>query len=178
MLLTGYTVKMQFPECNHLAERANALAELSDDISEVFPYLNAVMSGARFNPAGRSLALQYQGHRVVLRPRQAAISNVENEDEARRLLDWLVEVINRTWEQRADIEPRHDTARQPGLIEIYRMLPGSNCRACGEATCMAFAARLVRGEANLGLCEPLSSPDARQRHDRLKDLLLPTGGSN
>ena len=171
-MLTGYTVKMQFPECNHLAERANALAELSDDISEVFPYLNAVMSGARFNPVGRSLVLQHQGHRIVLRPRQAAISNLEDDNEARRVLDWLVDVINRTWDQRANIEPRHEAARQPGLIEVYRLLPGSNCRACGEATCLAFAAKLARGEANLELCEPLSSPEARQRREKLGDLLF------
>jgi len=41
---------------------------------------------------------------------------------------------------------------RPQPLEIYKRLPGTNCRECGEPTCMAFAARLARGEAALGEC--------------------------
>lgn len=171
MLLKGYTLKMISPECNPFAMTANAVAELSDDVSAVLPYLNAVLKGARYDPRGMSLIFQREGHRVVLQPRQAAVTKLEDEAEARQVMDWLVETINRTWEQRGDIEPDHRATRQPGLLEIYRMLPGGNCRVCGEATCLAFATKLLREEVDLAACSPLFTEQHTDAREKLLALL-------
>lgn len=177
MLIADYVLKMATSDCNHSAETVNAFADLANDMSEVFPYLNAVLKRARFSPRVPALAFDLEDRRIVLRPRQIAISRLRDEDEARQVLDWLLEMINRTWERRADIEPSYQAAKEPGLMEVYRLLPGSNCRVCGEATCMAFAAKLVREEAELVDCQPLFTDEHAQICVKLLDALRDCGRS-
>ena len=47
----------------------------------------------------------------------------------------------------------------PRLDTLDGMLPGTNCGACGEPGCHAFAERLIAGEKSPGGCT-VSSPDA------------------
>ncbi len=47
----------------------------------------------------------------------------------------------------------------PRLERLDGMLPGTNCGACGEPGCHAFAERLIAGEKAPGGCT-VSSPDA------------------
>ncbi|MHB1415524.1 MAG: (Fe-S)-binding protein [Chloroflexota bacterium] len=171
MLVSGYSLQMALVDCNHAAEAVNAVAELSDDIGEVLPYLNAVLKGARYSPRVPALAFAHEGHRIVLRSRQAAIAKLQGEEEARQVMDWVVETINRVWEDRANIRPNHEPAREPGLLEVYRLLPGGNCRECGEATCLAFAAKLLRGEARPDECAPLAEARYSDKRGALSGLL-------
>lgn len=39
-----------------------------------------------------------------------------------------------------------------GPLEIYKVLPGTNCRQCQAPTCMAFAAAVIRGQKRLADC--------------------------
>ena len=41
------------------------------------------------------------------------------------------------------------------IMEILKLLPMTNCKACGYATCMAYAAALREGEISLHDCPPL-----------------------
>jgi len=41
-------------------------------------------------------------------------------------------------------------------IEIYKLLPQTNCKECGEPTCLAFAMKLAAGKTELALCPYLS----------------------
>lgn len=41
------------------------------------------------------------------------------------------------------------------LMEVYRLLDKSNCRDCGEKTCMAFAAAVFKGSRTLSECTHL-----------------------
>jgi ArsR family metal-binding transcriptional regulator len=175
MLLNSYQLKMERPDCNHAAVTVNALADLSDDISPVLPYLNAVLSRARYMPKAPALSFEHEGHRIVLRPRQVAVAGLQDEDDARQVLAWLVEKINRTWEHRAEIEPNDQAARELTLFEVYRLLPGGNCRDCGEATCMAFAARLLRDEVEVAACQPLFAQQHVQNCAKLLALLQDAG---
>ncbi|MCP4717637.1 MAG: acetyl-CoA decarbonylase/synthase complex subunit gamma [Deltaproteobacteria bacterium] len=45
-------------------------------------------------------------------------------------------------------------------IEIFKLLPKTNCQECGVQTCMAFAMKLAAGQAELDAC-PYVSEDAR-----------------
>jgi len=42
-------------------------------------------------------------------------------------------------------------------VEILKLLNKSNCRECGEATCLAFAAAAARGKKQLGECPYLEN---------------------
>lgn len=42
-------------------------------------------------------------------------------------------------------------------IQIFKMLPGTNCKKCGSATCLAFAMNLASGKAELDACPDVST---------------------
>jgi acetyl-CoA decarbonylase/synthase complex subunit gamma len=40
-------------------------------------------------------------------------------------------------------------------MAVYKLLPQTNCRDCGEATCMGFAFGLIQGNHTLEECPGL-----------------------
>ena len=42
-------------------------------------------------------------------------------------------------------------------MEIFKLLPRTNCRECREATCLAFAASVFQGKKSLDECPHLNS---------------------
>jgi ArsR family metal-binding transcriptional regulator len=99
------------------------------------------------------LTLRTHGRLITLHPRQIAINALEDEAQADKILQWLRKEINETWENRSRIEPSTRDAPRPQVLEILKRLPKSNCGACGQPTCMVFAA-LVADEAK----EPRDCP--------------------
>jgi ArsR family metal-binding transcriptional regulator len=57
----------------------------------------------------------------------------------------MSDLLNQTWARRDEIEPRPEGCRVPRPLDVYELLPRTNCRACGEPTCMAFAFGLLEG---------------------------------
>ncbi|MFH1702924.1 MAG: acetyl-CoA decarbonylase/synthase complex subunit gamma [Nitrospirota bacterium] len=47
-------------------------------------------------------------------------------------------------------------------VEIFKLLPKTNCKKCGFPTCLAFAMKLAQRQASLDLC-PDVSEEARQK---------------
>jgi acetyl-CoA decarbonylase/synthase complex subunit gamma len=46
-------------------------------------------------------------------------------------------------------------------LEIYKLLPKTNCKECGFPTCLAFAMQIAAGKAGIDLCPP-ASDEARE----------------
>jgi len=42
--------------------------------------------------------------------------------------------------------------RRPGPLELYELLPQTNCRAAEQPTCYTFACKLVIGRVKLEPC--------------------------
>lgn len=63
--------------------------------------------------------------------------------------------------------------RELSPIDVYRLLPNTSCGECGEANCMAFAARVVNGEIMLSACLPLYRPGNEARMAELHEMLAP-----
>ena len=47
-------------------------------------------------------------------------------------------------------------------LDIYKVLPKTNCRECGFPTCLAFAMQLAAGKAAIDKCPP-ASPEAKEK---------------
>ena len=58
-------------------------------------------------------------------------------------------------------------------IEVYMLLPRTNCKECGEENCMAFAVKLVNREVSLQLCTPLFEEKHQDSLKSLGELLAP-----
>jgi acetyl-CoA decarbonylase/synthase complex subunit gamma len=61
----------------------------------------------------------------------------------------------------------------PSPVDIYKLLPRTNCQKCGQKTCVAFAAKLVNKEATLEECPPLLEKSHEEAHRQLWRLLRP-----
>lgn len=176
MLLKGYTtLRIVLPECNPSAQTMNAIAELTDDIGEVLPYLSATVKGCSYNPEARILRFVTGGRAITLYPRQVTVTRLEGETEARQVLASLKELINRTYERRTEIEPSYKRGDELKLLDVYKLLPGTNCRQCGQPTCLAFATRLIKQEADLTSCTPLYSGEHTAKREKLLSLLRRAG---
>lgn len=60
-------------------------------------------------------------------------------------MEWLKGEINEAWEKRAEIQPSYGGSRRPRVLEVLRILPKTNCRECGQPTCMVFSTLVVEG---------------------------------
>ncbi len=58
-------------------------------------------------------------------------------------------------------------------IAIYKNLPKTNCKECGQDNCMAFATKIVNREVELEACKPLLKPEYAKQYAILKDMLKP-----
>jgi 4Fe-4S ferredoxin len=56
-------------------------------------------------------------------------------------------------------------------MEILKLMPKTNCKACGYATCMAYAAALREGEVRLEDCPPLREEKYREKREKLQAYL-------
>ena len=54
-------------------------------------------------------------------------------------------------------------------MDVYKLLPQTNCEKCGEASCMALATKLSEKDADISKCSELSDKEFK----KLDDLLAP-----
>jgi ArsR family metal-binding transcriptional regulator len=155
-LIDKYEVSISTPACTPGSSRWGGLAVLEEDISPVLPYLNAVWDGCRYDRAGEVLLRDTGNQKYAVRPREIRVAFVQNLADAQSIISELVAEVNRIWRQHDDIKPDHSEKIFPPVLGLYRRLPGTNCRRCGYATCMAFAADLSRGKCRPDQCPPLN----------------------
>ena len=160
-----------FLPCLADPEKLRVLAEFSDDVREVLPYLNALLPRAVYNPLTYTLTLQKDGRLITLYPHVVAMAKVWDEEDAQATARWLRDLINDTWQRQREITPCHERRAALQPLEVYQLLPRSNCRRCGEQTCLAFAIRLVQSEVGLEECPALMEGEYEGQRVRLKELL-------
>lgn len=158
MLIPSYELDVFTPPCEPGAERFSAVAFLPADIREALPYLNATLRGALYNPVVPALSWRKAGHFIVFQADRVAVSNVEDRQAAVDEIDGLVKVVNRTWERRDEIDPNFEARQRPVPMAVFKLLPGTNCRACGQPTCFTFALKLIAGQQQPAGCPPLLEP--------------------
>ncbi len=172
MFIERYDLEVFTPPCEPGAERFSAIARLTVDIRELLPYLNATLRGAVYHPEAPALSWTKAGHYVVFRPYEIAVSNVEDREAAIREVEGIIALVNRTWERRGEITPDHTVRRRPTPMEVYKLLPGTNCRRCGQPTCFTFALKLVAAQARLEDCPLLLEEAYAGQLARLREIVI------
>lgn len=171
MFLRDYTLRAVLSDCNPSSLKVNALADLSTDISEVLPFLNTVLKGRQYDQEERNLTIKREGHFITFWPRQIAITKLEDENEARVVMEELKKILNETYEKRDQIKPTYTSRPIPRPLEIFRLLPGKNCKECGEPTCMAFSLRLINDEIGWKQCPLLLTKEFEANRLKLIEVL-------
>lgn len=151
------------------------IATLSDDISPVFSYVNAVLRGVLYNPQGQTLTIRRGTRLLSFYPRLAIFAKVDGEADAVAQLTWFRDLCNDLWRRREELTPRVERQQILGWMDIYGLLPRLNCKQCGEATCMAFACGLLLGLRELQECPRLQEEAYAEGGRRLQELVAATG---
>jgi ArsR family metal-binding transcriptional regulator len=172
MLIEAYDLEVFTPPCDPGAERYAARARVAEDISEVLPYLNATLRGALYLPEAKALTWKKGGHNIAFHAYEIATSNVEDRDGAEKELRGIIDLVNRTWERRAEIMPDISTRQRPTSMAIYKLLPNINCKQCGDPTCYTFALKLAASQKKLSDCPPLFEPKYAEKLAALEEIII------
>jgi ArsR family metal-binding transcriptional regulator len=116
----------------------------SRSLAEVIPYLATLPNVIAYNPQPPSLTLRRRPGLITLQAVRVSITQVTDSTEGLRLLAVLAEAINATWEHRAELAAATVRRRAPRPLDVWAILPQTNCGECGEPTCMAFAFGLLQ----------------------------------
>jgi ArsR family metal-binding transcriptional regulator len=171
MLIEEYDLQVESMPCEPGSEELAAIVRFNVDISTVLPYLNRTLRGAVYVAQAPSLAWKKGGRNIAFWPYKIAIGHLEDRGQAQEVAQGLVDLVNRTWARRAEIEPYYEMRRRPGPLEVYKLLPRSNCKECGQPTCFVFAGKLVMGHVELENCPVLLETQYAEQRAKLAALL-------
>jgi ArsR family metal-binding transcriptional regulator len=174
MFLHSYKITRTLP-CLADPMKIRVIAEVSEEIQEVFPYLNAVLKGCIYNHPANTLTIRKDQKLITLLALHITLAKIEDEKEAEEILRWLKDLINDTYENRAKIEPNYSMAAELKALDIFKLLPGTSCKKCGELTCLAFAVKLVGRDIEIRKCDPLFSEKYQEKQKVLVELLQAAG---
>jgi ArsR family metal-binding transcriptional regulator len=172
MLLKGYRKEIFRPDCNPNFQSVHCHAYLETNISGVLPYLNTVLGGNTYTQDPPSVTFKVHGKLITVHSQVIAINALKDEEEADKILRWLTQEINDTWEKREQIKPSFQGISKPQVLEILKLLPRNNCRRCGQATCLVFSLLVADGVKGPKDCPGLTDLSGNKLHDYLEQFRL------
>ncbi len=149
----------------HLDEPCYSVrVEIREDLSKLMPFLNAEANVLLYEPDEDPVMIfKLENYRVALRRHELSIGPVSDRLAGRESLSKVIGFLNEIWHGRHDMEPNFEPRRRPPALEIFKLLPGTNCGECGEAACMAFAVKIALGRLAPSLCPQLQKDLASMR---------------
>ncbi|MEJ5347232.1 MAG: (Fe-S)-binding protein [Desulfosoma sp.] len=147
-----YTYRLVNIECLPQSDHYNVIMELKKSIEDLLPYCAAVLPGATYVHGSGVVNVMDQGHIVAIYGDRITITDVSGPEEASVWCHRYFEIIEQIRRERDRITPALRTRPSESVLDIYRILPKTNCGRCGVPTCLAFAAKVFRRESSLKEC--------------------------
>jgi ArsR family metal-binding transcriptional regulator len=169
-LITDYRFELVEDHHSPGSGRYGVRVILPTDISTSFPYLNTVLNETLYDHENSILIGTNNQRRYAFRPHEIQAGMVKDPSEAPKIADEVIELVNRVWEEHEHITPRLKERKLPTVYEIYKLLPGTNCKECGYPTCLACAADMRNGVISLEECPLLSNPEYKQNREQILTL--------
>ena len=174
MLIKGYSdLSVKTPDCFPGIPMWSASFKLDADVTYLFPYINAVTENTIYTERPHCIQFNLDGFKCALYPDKAIAVPFADREQALNFIKRLIDFLNDLDSRKDSIEPNHKTHKYIPVLEIFKLLPQSNCKQCGFPTCMAFASALSKGEAILAACSELKisgSENAPKLHSMLSVL--------
>ncbi len=131
----------------------------SRSLAEVLPYLATLPGIIAYNPDAHTLTFRRLAGFMTLYTDRVYITQVRDTDEGLEVLAALKDALNAAWDNRQQLVAVTLARRAPRPLDVWTLLPQTNCRQCGEATCMAFAVGLLQRKRSLNECPLLQADD-------------------
>ncbi len=139
------------------AKKLRVIGKIEGEFPAVLPYLARLIPNASYSEKRGWITFK-RGQRIITIHEDGfvAMTQIKDEDEAKKILMELEDKAKEAWQRRNEIDLSKPLAKSViGAMDVYNYLPKTNCGKCGEATCMAFAVKLLNGEIGLKACKPL-----------------------
>lgn len=169
-LITDYRFELVEDHHSHGSGRYRVRIILPVDISPSFAYLNTVLDDTLYDQENSILSGTNNRRRYAFRPHEIHAGMVIEPSGTSSIVDEVVELVNRIWEEHECITPSFRERKLPAVYDIYRLLPGTNCKECGYLTCLACAADIRNGVISMEECLLLSKPRYKQNREQIRNL--------
>ena len=126
-------------------------------LDEVLPFLATLPGIIAWNPQALTLTFRRPHGFMTLYSDKIYITQVVDTAEGLDLFAALKEAVNAVWDKRAELTAVTARKRAPRHLDIWELLPRTNCGQCDEATCLAFAVAVLQQKRQLTECLPLQS---------------------
>ncbi len=100
------------------------------------------------------------------------ITQLKKVDEGLVLLAALKDAINTMWEHRHELVAVPTRRRVPRPLDVWSLLPQTNCKQCGEPTCFTFAFQLAASQKKIANCPPLFEPSSAEKLVALQAIVI------
>lgn len=170
-MLENYRLTVSTPECLPSSVQVTAEIQFDEDLTELLPYLNAELGPCIYEPGVPFLRFRRDGKLFAIYPSRIGIAGLSDEDEARKIFEWLRGEINSVARRKHRIEPSTRSLSELKPLDIFKLLPRTNCGECGRSTCMAFAAAIATGEAAPEDCPAFADSEFADKQSQLLQLL-------
>ena len=135
-------------------------------LTEVLPYLATLPGIIAWNPEASTLTFRRPHGFMTLYSDKIYITQIKDASEGQELLAALTDAVNAVWEKRSELIALTTKKRAPRHLDIWELLPRTNCKQCGEASCLAFAVGLLQQKRELAEC-PILMADPAQADRRV-----------
>ncbi len=137
--------------------RIIVIATPSPPLDEVLPLIAAISpSVIAFNPRTPSLTLRRKPGFITFYRDQVIVTQVKDVSEGLQMISALRDLVNLCWKRRASVKPATEARQAPRPLDVWALLPRTNCKRCGEATCVAFASSLLLHRREVDDCPVLA----------------------
>lgn len=124
-------------------------------LDRVIPYLATLPGVLAYSPETLTLTFRRPAGFLTIYPDKVYLTQIANEPQGRQVLKDLADAINAVWEHRSDLIAVTQPKRAPNHLDIWQLLPRTNCKQCGEASCLAFAVSLIQHTHSIDECPTL-----------------------
>lgn len=144
-----------------------------DNLEMKMPYLAKALANSTYNKSQGWISFR-RGHKIVTIHKSGLVTMifVNSREEAIEILEYVERVASRI---SGEVQAGENERTLIGVLDVYTYLPKSNCKKCGEQTCMAFAVKLLNEEKKLGDCKPLFDKRFSKARKKLELLLAKAG---
>jgi len=127
------------------------------DFVEMMPYIAWLIPNSSYSKKNGWISFK-KGVRIITIHSDGFVTmtQTKDEEEAMETLREIEEKVEEAYKRKDEIDLSKPKEKiSVTAMDVYNYLPKTNCRECGEQTCMAFAVKLLNGEKDVKACKPL-----------------------
>lgn len=155
-LIENFSFELTPIPCEIGSEDYKLTAKTDKSLNDLLPYLNGYIKKGIYTPQANTFVFNYEGHKVSVSNDKVMIARIKSKDEGKDLAEKVIAFLNEIYEKKDEISPCYERREPPKALDIYKLLPKTNCKKCGEPSCFVFATKLSQGDHEIEDCTELS----------------------